>query len=183
MGYGSGTSRQRHDHARHPSGDAAIGGSAQRLSGAVPIEPEDGGQVAQAGLRARCADGPQGGSFHRSDGRGGSCNRRLPQAHPAAARRLPLCLAGDHSAPDPLVTAQMPATAWHQPVAGGGRRQAQEGLQALPHRLLPHRYRRGQDRGGQALFVRGHRPDHQVRLRPNCTRLPTSGPPPASCKP
>jgi len=34
-GYGTDTSRQRHDHARHPSRDTAIEGSAQRSSRAA----------------------------------------------------------------------------------------------------------------------------------------------------
>ena len=44
--YGPSTSRQRHDHARHPNCDTAIESFAQRLSRAVWIEPEDGSQVA-----------------------------------------------------------------------------------------------------------------------------------------
>src|SRR5512139_1531297 len=44
--YGPGTSWQRHDHARHPSCDTAIEGSAQRLGRAIWIEPEDGREVA-----------------------------------------------------------------------------------------------------------------------------------------
>ena len=55
----------------------------------------------------------------------------------------------------------------HQPAAGDRRRQGrQEAVQALPDRLLPHRHRRGADRGRQAPSLRGHRPDLQVRLRP-----------------
>ena len=50
--YGTDTSRQRHDHARHPSCDTAIEGSAQRARRPARPEPEDGRQVAQAGLRA-----------------------------------------------------------------------------------------------------------------------------------
>ena len=47
------------------------------------------------------------------------------------------------------------------------RRQArEEGVQGLSDRLLPYRHRRGADRGRQALSLRRHRSDQQVRLRP-----------------
>ncbi len=38
-------------------------------------------------------------------------------------------------------------------------------VQALPDRLLPHRYCRAEDRAGQALPTRRDRPHVQVRLR------------------
>ena len=50
--YGTDTSRQRRDHARHPSCDTAIEGSAQRTRRPARAEPEDRCQVAQAGLCA-----------------------------------------------------------------------------------------------------------------------------------
>jgi hypothetical protein len=93
-----------------------------------------------------------------------SCGHRFPQAHAAASGRLPLCLAGDDPASDPLLAPPVPATARHQPLTRGRRRHAQEDRQTRPHRLLPHRHRQGQDRRGQAPFVRGHRPNIQVRL-------------------
>ena len=56
--------------------------------------------------------------------------------------------------------------ATHQPAAGYRRRQAcQESVQVIPYRLLPYRHRRGPDRAGKALPLRGHRQDQQIRLR------------------
>src|SRR5580693_8675786 len=49
--YGPDTSWQRHDHARRPSCDTAIEGSAQRACGTVWAEPQDSRQVAQTGVR------------------------------------------------------------------------------------------------------------------------------------
>src|ERR1700733_15947219 len=46
--YGPGTSWQRHDHARGPSCNTAIEGSAQRLSHTLQPQPEDCRQMAQA---------------------------------------------------------------------------------------------------------------------------------------
>ncbi len=47
---------------------------------------------------------------------------------------------GDDPAPDPLVTAHVPAGLRHQPIAGGRRRQAQAvPLQGLSAGLFPHR--------------------------------------------
>ena len=88
------------------------------------------------------------------------------QAYAAAAGRLPLCASADDPAPDAFIPASLPATAWHLPVARRRRRQAaEEEVQELPDRLLPHRYRRGADRRRQALSLRRHRSHLQVRLR------------------
>lgn len=47
-------------------------------------------------------------------------------------------------APDTIRTAPVPATAWHLALAGCGGRQAEAvEVQALPHRVLPYRHRRG----------------------------------------
>ena len=45
-----------------------------------------------------------------------------------------------------------------------GDKPAQEKVQGLSDRLLPHRYRRSADRGRKALPVRGDRPHLKVRL-------------------
>ena len=55
--------RQRHDNARHPSGNTAIGGSAQRTERALWLEPQDGCEVEEASLRPLCAHG-ENGEFH-----------------------------------------------------------------------------------------------------------------------
>ena len=83
--YGTDTSRQRRDHARHPSCDTAIEGSAQRTRRPARAEPEDRCQVAQAGFCAWRTDGAEESSFDGTDGRGGSRCRSLPQAHALAA--------------------------------------------------------------------------------------------------
>ena len=57
--YGTGTPRQRHDHARHPNCDTAIEGSAQRASDPLRSEPQDRRQVAQTRLRQRCSHGAE----------------------------------------------------------------------------------------------------------------------------
>ena len=117
-------------------------------------------------LGRRSADRAEGPEVDGAVDRGGGDHRRLPAAYAAAARRLPLRPAADDSAPDTLVPASLPAASWHQPLAGCRRRQAgEEEVQDLPDRLLPHRHRRGADRRGQALSLRGHRSDQQVRLR------------------
>src|ERR1700730_6562168 len=62
---------------------------------------------------------------------------RRPAADAAAARRLPLCAAGDHPAPDPFIPASLFATAREQPPPGGRRGQAREAkVQELSDRLF-----------------------------------------------
>jgi len=69
-------------------------------------------------------------------------------SHAVAAGRLSLRPPAHDSAPDALGAAPLPTTAWNQPVAGDGRRQAGEAeVQALSNRLLPHRHCRGANRG------------------------------------
>ena len=111
----------------------------------------------------RPARGSRGRRFCRSRRRQSS----LPSdAYAAAAGRLPLCAAADDPASDALITASLPAAPRHRPAAGGRGRQAGEAkVQGLSDRLLPHRHRRGPNRTGQALHVRRHRPNIQVRLR------------------
>ena len=125
--------------------------------------------VAKWKKRSSVADLPTGPREPKSTvlyGRGGSHHRRLPAAYAAAARRLPLCAPADDPAPDALIPASLPAAARHLPAAGRGRRQAgKKKFKTLSDRLLPHRHRRGAHGRGQALSVRGHRPDLQVRLR------------------
>ncbi len=79
-------------------------------------------QVAQTGLRQRRSHGAEGPTLDSLVTRGRD-HRRLPQTYVAATRRLPLCLAGDHSEPNPVVPASMPQAPRHQPVAGDRRRQ------------------------------------------------------------
>ena len=75
---------------------------------------------------------PEKTAVHSSVGRGRGGRRRIPPAYIAAARRLSLCPAGDHSASHALLAASLPATPRHQPVAGRRRRQArQEEVQGL----------------------------------------------------
>ena len=88
--------------------------------------------------------GPKEAKIDRAFDRGGGDHRRFPAAYAAAAGRLPLCAAADYPAPDTLFTASLPAAPRHRPVAGCRRRQAaEEKVQGLPDRLLPHRHRRG----------------------------------------
>ena len=111
-------------------------------------------------------------------------DRRLPPAYSAAARRLPLRAAADDPAPDALVAASLPAAPRHRRSARGrGRQAAKEEVQELSDRLLPHRHRRGADRRGQALPVRRHRSDEQVRLRATGRRRPNADRSATSCGP
>jgi transposase InsO family protein len=65
--------------------------------------------VAQALLRGRPAHRPKGAAFNHPLRRPGSHHRGLPPPHAAAARRLPLRLAADDPATDPILTAPLPA--------------------------------------------------------------------------
>ena len=50
---------------------------------------------------------------------------RVPAAHPAAARRLSLCVTAVHPAPDPLFFASLSSTAWHLASSRCRRRQTE----------------------------------------------------------
>ena len=83
----------------------------------------------------------------------------LPLACPREGGGLPLRLAAVDPAVDALGAASLPPAARHLPPAGyRGRQTEASALQALSHRLLSHRYRRGADRRRQTVPVRRHRP-------------------------
>ena len=64
-----------------------------------------------------------------------------------------------------------------------GDKPAKTRVQGLSDRLFPHRHCRGADRRRQALSLRRHRPDVQVRLRPAASRRPHDESPATSCAP
>src|SRR5258707_10534142 len=65
---------------------------------------------------------------------------------------------------DSLLAAPLSGTAWHQPAAGGRGRQAQqEDVRHLSDRLLAYRSGRSENGRRQALPLRGHRPDLELR--------------------
>src|ERR1700732_3241050 len=91
----------------------------------------------KARLGRRSAARPQASEVNGAVDRRGGDRHCLPPAHAVAARRLPLCLAGDDPASDPLIVASLPATPWHLPPAAGRRRHAgQAQVQGLPDRLF-----------------------------------------------
>src|ERR1700734_3423088 len=98
--------------------------------------------------------------------RGRGCGRPLPKTYAAAARRLPLRSAADHSTSDALVPSSLPPTSWNLAAAADrGRSFAQAQVQDLSDRLLPRRHRRSADGARQALSLRRDRPRLQVRGR------------------
>lgn len=97
---------------------------------------------------------PSERALKRAVGRGGSPLRCVPQAHPVAARRLPLCTAGNHSASDTVVIASLVPAARHLAVAGHRKRRHQEKeVQGLSDRLFPHRHRGSAQRRRQNSSV------------------------------
>src|SRR3984885_7612491 len=90
--------------------------------------------------------------------RGRGCGRRLSKTYAAAARRLPLRSAADHSTSDALVPSSLPPTSWNLAAAADrGRSFAQAQVQDLSDRLLPRRHRRSADGARQALSLRRDR--------------------------
>jgi transposase InsO family protein len=70
--------------------------------------------MAQAGLCDGCADGAEGAAIHHAQPRAGGHRRGVPPAHPLAARRLPLRLAGHHPDADPLLAASPVSAPYHR---------------------------------------------------------------------
>jgi transposase InsO family protein len=77
--------------------------------------------VAHPRKHRRRSHGSQGTPLQHPVGRRRGHRRRFPQAHAAAAGRLPSWPAADHPSPDALVPAPLPGTARHLPVASGRR--------------------------------------------------------------
>ena len=154
MPYGTSSSRQRHDYARHPSSNTAIGSFNRGAEPRAGHQPQDRGEVAKASDSRGHEDRAEGASFNGAD-RGGRSNGRGVQApHAAATGRLPLCAAAVSTASDTLGLAPLPTAQWD--IAPARRRWGQTAtaaFQALPHWLLPCRYRRGPDRRREALSL------------------------------
>lgn len=108
----------RHDHARRQSSNTAIASFARAVEPGTRHQPEDGGEVAQAG-----------------DGRG----------HEDRAFGIEVAAVID-PASDAVSASPMPTASWHLAPAGcrGRQTQAPE-VQALSDRVLPHRHCRGSD--------------------------------------
>ena len=81
-------------------------------------QPEDGGEMAEAGDGRGFEDRAEGPSLHDLDPSRGGSGRRIPASHITAARRLPLCVAAVDAASDTLSAAPLPAASWHIPSAG-----------------------------------------------------------------
>jgi hypothetical protein len=104
------------------------------------INPKDGGQVEEAQFHRRSSDWTNSSPVHRLVRGAGGRHRCVSQAHASATRWLFVRLASHDSATDSLVTAPLLRTAWHQPAAGGGRRQAhEEEVRQLSRWLLSYR--------------------------------------------
>ena len=155
--YGTNSSRQRHDHARCPSSNTAIASFAHAAEQGTGHQPEDGGEVAQTHDGRGFEDRAGGASVHCADGGRGGDGRRVPAPHAAATGRLSLRPSALDPTPDAVSAASVPAASRHLPSAGHPRRQAEAPeVQALPHRVLPYRHRRGADGRRQALPLCGH---------------------------
>ncbi len=104
--YGPGSSWKRHDDRGHPSSDTASSRALRTLSKRLRIDQEETVH-GRTDLCRRCADWSEA-EVDRAVDRGGSDHRGFSQAHAPSPRRLPLCLAGDHPASDPVVLASLP---------------------------------------------------------------------------
>src|SRR5215471_6163583 len=114
--------------------------SIQELASRYDLNPKT---VMKWRKRAFLYDAPMGPtSLNGTQRRGGSSRCCVPQAYAVAARRLPLCPPSDHPASHAIVAAStVPAPRDQQASCDRRRNGPQEGVQAVPDRLLPHRYR------------------------------------------
>ena len=87
--------------------------SLRTLARRYGINPKTVAKWKKRGSVADLPTGPEAPEVHGAVDRGGGDRRRLPPAHAPAARRLPLCLAADDPASDPLVAASLPAASRH----------------------------------------------------------------------
>src|SRR5208283_152631 len=128
-------------------------------------ESEDDRQMEETLFGWRSTHGTEGAEIDRFVGGRRSDHRRLPTSHTVAARRLPLRLAGDHSASHAFVATSLSSAPRNFATAKGRRRDRRQAkVQGLSDRLFPYRYRRGAHSRRQALSIRGDRSDVKVRL-------------------
>lgn len=107
--YGPNSSWMRHDHARRPSGDAAIGSFDRCVEPGAWDQPEDGREVEEPGERRRPEDRPEGATFNGSQpGRRGG-DRGFPPLYASPAGRLSVRLAADDPASDAIRFASSPS--------------------------------------------------------------------------
>src|SRR6516225_8131258 len=108
--------------------------SIQELASRYDLNPKT---VMKWRKRAFLYDAPMGPKVPRS-----TVLSAEEEAYAVAARRLPLCPPSDHPASHAIVAAStVPAPRDQQASCDRRRDGAQEGVQAVPDRLLPHRYR------------------------------------------
>src|SRR3954451_3395584 len=112
--YGPGSPRKRPHDEGSPSRDTATSREREGSGEALRREPDNNPEVAQSVDDSRFTDGTEGGAFDCPEARAGGRHRRLPAAHPLAAGRLPVWPPAHDPAPDPIVAAQVPRTAWDQ---------------------------------------------------------------------
>ncbi len=152
--HGSATIEPARRHRFEPAGEArrqssttAIASFARAAEQAVGDQPQDCGEVPEKGDSRGYEDRADGSALDGFDRSRGSCDRRVPAPYASAAgRRLPLRIAAFDPAPDALGAASLSSAAWHLAPAGCRRRQTQAAeVQAVSHRLLPHRHRRSAD--------------------------------------
>ena len=86
--YGTGTSRERHDHARRQSSNTAIAGFVLDAEPGAWDQRQDGGEMAEAGDGQVLEDRAECPSLHDLDPYGGGSGRRIPASHITAARPL-----------------------------------------------------------------------------------------------
>ena len=88
--YGTGSSRARHDHVLHEGSTTVIASFARAVEPGTWAQPQDDNQRAQARYGREFKDRANRAAFDGSDRAGKSGGLRLPEAHTAAAGRLPL---------------------------------------------------------------------------------------------
>ena len=164
--YGTDTSRQRQDHARRPSSDTAIEGFDQRARRSLRSQPEDGDEVEKASLVHDAAMGPK--APHST------VLSAEEEALAVAFRKHTLLSLDDCLYALQATIPHLTRSSLHRlfqrhsisrlPAIEGETKQ-QEGVQALPNRLLPHRHRRSAHRRRQTPSVRCYRSNFEVCVR------------------
>ena len=192
---GTGSSRERHDRASAAPpvrarwrghavraarlGNPAIASFARAADPGVRDQPEDRGEVAEAGLGRGHEDQAEGTPLDGPDRGSGGGGRRLPKARAAAAGRWPLCPAAVHPAADGLGAASLPAAMRHRGATGSSPMATASRVFRMSRAPGPKGRRSSATpsasftstsprcgRPGQAPSFRRHRPHCQGRPRP-----------------
>jgi hypothetical protein len=150
----SSSSRERQYHPRYQCSSTSVGNSLAQLRREHGVNPKAVTKWRKSAT-VRTSRPGEGTVDNGADRRGRASSGGVPSPYALAAGRLFRCPAAIDSEPDAFGATSLSTASRSLTSSRCRRRQTPAAdVQALPHRLLPHRHRRSEDgRGENFLFV------------------------------